>query len=155
MIDADNGDRTSCSSPSLTISSLSPIRFRRGGIRRLRDPLPGGRGDAAPKRNGVHHVQTGADHQLDQVPHRAVRGLLRGVRGDRKVSREGNFGKFNIYHSSQSLSVTPNQSRVAARYSYSILSDPPYFLRNGWTNQVRHICGFDQSVRPSLATLTE
>ena len=88
MIDADNDDRTS--SPHLTHSNdlFSPIHFRRGGIRSLRDPLPGGRGDAAPLHNGVHHVQISADYQLDQVPDRAVRGLLRGVRGDRKVRRD-------------------------------------------------------------------
>ena len=67
--------------------SLPLIHFRRDTRSWRRDPLRlGGRGGAW--HHGVHHVQIGADDQLDQVSDGAVRGLLRGVRGDRQVRIE-------------------------------------------------------------------
>ena len=75
--------------------SLSLIHFRRD-IRSRRGPLLGGRGGGA-WHHGVHHVQIGADNQLHQIPDGALRGLLRGVRGNWEVRTEDkcwNVGSF-------------------------------------------------------------
>ena len=87
--------------------SLSLIHFRRD-IRSRRGPLLGGRGGGA-WHHGVHHVQIGADNQLHQIPDRALRGLLRGVRGNWEVRTEDkcwNAGSF--FEAVSAVNVLPS-----------------------------------------------
>ena len=93
--------------------SLPLIHFRRDTRSWRRDPLRlGGRGGAW--HHGVHHVQIGADDQLDQVPDGAVRGLLRGVRGDRQVRMEKKKKAAGAVNKSMEVvrTVTTNHIRI-------------------------------------------
>ena len=86
--------------------SLSLIHFRRD-IRSRRGPLLGGRGGGA-WHHGVHHVQIGADNQLHQIPDRALRGLLRGVRGNWEVRTEDKCLKLFLIEAVSAVNVLPS-----------------------------------------------